>query len=75
MSFRCVVLGALLGCMLAPGTVLVKCALCARNAAAAGEAAGGLGSLLVAALVLLIPTLVIFTGISTLLWKQRWKHR
>jgi len=54
-----------------PSEANAKCALCARNAAAAIEATGGLGALVLAALVLLVPSIAIFAGVSMWLWKQR----
>jgi len=57
--------------LMSPSVAFGKCAMCARNASAAGEAAGGLGPLLGAALLLLIPTITLFLGVGFLAWKQR----
>jgi hypothetical protein len=46
--------------------------MCAQNAQAAGDAAGGgLRSLLIGGLILLVPVLGLVSGISVLIWKYR----
>ena len=48
-----------------------QCAMCAQNAQAAGDAGGGLRSLLIGAVILIVPVFGLLSGISVLVWKYR----
>ena len=49
-----------------------QCAMCAQNAEAAGGiAGGGLRSLLIGAVILILPVLGLVSGASVLVWKYR----
>ena len=51
--------------------VRAQCVLCAQSAQATAEATGGYGPLAIAALVLLVPTLLILGLGAYLVWRLR----
>lgn len=52
-------------------TAFAQCVMCAQNAQATAEATGGYGPLALAALVLLVPTMLILAAGSVLVWRLR----
>jgi len=45
--------------------------MCAQNAEAAADASGGIGPLALAAVVLLVPTMLILAAIVVVTWRMR----
>ena len=68
-----VAVAAILGVTLCfVGRATAQCAMCATSAEAAGDASGGgLTSLFIGALVLLVPALLLIGGAAMLIWKFR----
>lgn len=50
---------------------LAQCVMCARNAEAAADASGGIGPLALAAVVLLVPTMLILAAGVLVTWRMR----
>ena len=50
---------------------LAQCVMCAKNAEAAADASGGIGPLALAAVILLVPTMLILAAGVFVTWRMR----